>query len=462
MNNRLLISYYGDDFTGSADTMEAMTRCGIRAALFLDPPSPEQLARFGDLEAVGVAGVSRTMSPQEMDAQLPGVFRRLRALGAPVVHYKICSTFDSSPQIGSIGRALDIGQRVFETPFVPMLVGAPRLWRHCVFGNLFARSGAESEVFRLDRHPTMAQHPITPMHESDIRLHLAQQTQKQIGLFDILQLDAPDWDEVARRFDALLQSRPEAVLLDILYDHQSAAIGHLLWRYASPEKPLFVVGSSGVEHALTDYWRAAARLPERELPPAAGQVKQLLVISGSCSPVTERQIERALEYGFAEVPVKPEQLVNPDTADSCIEEAANRVVRLLDKGCSVIVHTARGPQDPRIETLTQYFYRLGYDDLKTKLSSGKALGEPLGVLARKVLARYPLARVALSGGDTSSYMARQMGIEALEVKAPFAPAMPLCRVHAAHPGVDGLEMIFKGGQTGTVNFFLDVQRGQMG
>jgi hypothetical protein len=29
------------------------------------------------------------------------------------VHYKVCSTFDSAPHIGSIGHAIDIGARIF-------------------------------------------------------------------------------------------------------------------------------------------------------------------------------------------------------------------------------------------------------------------------------------------------------------------------------------------------------------
>jgi len=64
--------------------------------------------------------------------------------------------------------------------------------RYCVFGNLYARLGAEGEVFRLDRHPSMSRHPITPMDEADLRLHLSKQTRKKIGLLDVTQLDSLD------------------------------------------------------------------------------------------------------------------------------------------------------------------------------------------------------------------------------------------------------------------------------
>src|SRR5687768_10975897 len=101
MNNRLLLSFLGDDFTGSTDSLEALTLGGIRTMLFLEPPSPAVLQeRFGDLQAIGVAGVSRTWSPEQMEAQLRPLIERMRQLGAPLFHYKICSTFDSSPEIG--------------------------------------------------------------------------------------------------------------------------------------------------------------------------------------------------------------------------------------------------------------------------------------------------------------------------------------------------------------------------
>ena len=64
-----LLAYYGDDFTGSTDVMEALQWAGLRAVLFLDPPGPERLAKFDGLKAFGVAGWSRTMSPAEMNRE---------------------------------------------------------------------------------------------------------------------------------------------------------------------------------------------------------------------------------------------------------------------------------------------------------------------------------------------------------------------------------------------------------
>ena len=88
------------------------------------------------------------------------------------------------------GAPIEIGKRVFGAQFVPMVVGAPSLRRYTVFGNLFA--AVDGVVYRIDRHPTMKCHPVTPMREADLRLHLKAADRPAIGLLDMLQLESPD------------------------------------------------------------------------------------------------------------------------------------------------------------------------------------------------------------------------------------------------------------------------------
>jgi uncharacterized protein YgbK (DUF1537 family) len=107
--NPLLLAFYGDDFTGSADAMEALTINGVKTALFLGHPTEERLkASLSNLQAVGISGVSRTMTPAQMDDELPDQLALLNSLEPRLIHYKVCATFDSSPEIGSIGHAADI------------------------------------------------------------------------------------------------------------------------------------------------------------------------------------------------------------------------------------------------------------------------------------------------------------------------------------------------------------------
>ncbi|NUQ28317.1 MAG: four-carbon acid sugar kinase family protein, partial [Acidobacteriaceae bacterium] len=182
MRAPLLYTYYGDDFTGSTDVLEQLARGGIPSALFLSPPTVEDLALVPGLRAYGIAGESRSQSPEWMKQNLPSVFRSLQAAGAPITHYKICSTFDSSPRMGSIGCAMEIGQEIFEGHTVPIVVGAPHLRRYVWRGRLYA-AGPDGRVLRIDRHP-MSRHPVTPMCEADLRRHLCAQTMLRIGYVD--------------------------------------------------------------------------------------------------------------------------------------------------------------------------------------------------------------------------------------------------------------------------------------
>ena len=77
-----LLAFYGDDFTGSTDVMEVLQWSGIKTVLFLDPPTPNQLKRFPNLRAFGVAGLSRAMSPEEMESDLKPALEQLRDSGA--------------------------------------------------------------------------------------------------------------------------------------------------------------------------------------------------------------------------------------------------------------------------------------------------------------------------------------------------------------------------------------------
>ena len=113
-NKKILLAFYGDDFTGSTDALEFICRAGAKAILFIEPPTAEQLKQYPGLDAYGVAGKTRSLPPDEMEKMLLPAFEQMRATGTKHVHYKVCSTFDSSPTIGSIGKAIDCGAAVFK------------------------------------------------------------------------------------------------------------------------------------------------------------------------------------------------------------------------------------------------------------------------------------------------------------------------------------------------------------
>jgi len=457
--NDLLMAYYGDDFTGSTDALEFLIRAGIKTVLFIEPPTPAQLQKYKGLQAIGVAGMTRSMSPTDMEKTLQPAFEALKTSGARHIHYKVCSTFDSSPVIGSIGKAIDVGVSVFNAAFVPLLVAAPALGRYCVFGNLFARMGIGSmgQIFRLDRHPSMSKHPVTPADEGDLRLHLSRQTKKRIGLLDILQV-VKNETEAIEKLDSLVETGAEIVLFDALYEDQLFRIGQLIDSYAD-DKPLFSVGSSGVEMALGNYWNTLGLLAPHANWQHPGEAKPLLVISGSCSPVTSAQIDWALGNGFADIAIDTATIAANNDAADLLNSYVDTAVRLIEQGTSVIIHTSRGNDDPRMDTSNTVLTERGLSRAEINAETSRLYGTALGTIARGIAGRSAIKRVLIAGGDTSSFAARAMGIEAVEMIAPISPGAPLCKAHAPGSPIDDLEVNFKGGQVGVESYFELVLKG---
>ncbi len=419
---RPLYTWYGDDFTGSTDVLEALALNGVKAVLFTHTPNSREIAAFSDCRAMGIAGESRSRGPAWMTRNLPAIFRAMRRLGAPANHYKVCSTFDSSPRVGSIGRAMELGRAVFHSGTVPVVVGAPLLGRAVVFGNLFAE--ADGVWYRIDRHPTMRRHPVTPMTEADLRLHLARQTKLSIGLVDLRAFEQRTLQE---RWQNHIDADVGAVVFDGFSDAMLEETSHILWERAA-QQTIFAVGSSGLTHGLLHHWRSTGLIGPAEVLHPASPVDRLLVLSGSCSPVTARQIRRAKQMGFAAWRLEG---AAPWTAAAAKAQAA------LRSGRSVVLYTALGPQT---------------EDEKY----GERFGAALGSLLRELVLSSGVRRVLVAGGDTSTHSVKQLGLEALTFAAPLVAGVPLCRGHAASP-LDGLELALKGGQIGPEDFFANVR-----
>lgn len=458
--HHLLLAYYGDDFTGSTDALEFLSRAGVKTVLFIEPPTPETLSRYQDLQAIGVAGSSRAMPPAAMELELTTAFTKLKALSAPHVHYKVCSTFDSSPQIGSIGKAADVGAQVFGAPFIPLLVAAPVLGRYCIFGNLFARMGigSQGEIYRLDRHPSISHHPVTPMGESDLCLHLGKQTAQQIGLIDILTIGLPG-QQAREKLQQLINAGNQIVLFDALYEEQLLPIAQLIHQYATADKPLFSIGSSGIEMALGQYWQQQNIVQAKRQWQSPGKANSMLIVSGSCSPVTAKQIAYALTNAFADVAIDTALVANSTDIIATVKNYIDEAVVYIKKGIPVIIHTSLGIDDHRIAATYQALARQGLSDEAIRSKTAQLYGRALGLIATGVAQQVNLQRLIIAGGDTSSFVARAMGIEAVEMIAPVSPGAPLCRAHAPGAAVDAIEINFKGGQVGSEDYFIKVLEG---
>lgn len=438
---RPLISYYGDDFTGSTDVMEALASNGVDTVLYLKRPGAETAERFRAARAVGLAGTSRSESPDWMDVHLAEAFAWLAGLDAELCHYKVCSTFDSSPRVGNIGRAIEIGARIFGNRTTSLIVGAPQIRRYTAFGQLFA--AYQGRNYRIDRHPVMSRHPVTPMDEADLLLHLSRQTSLSSAMLDCASLTGAD---VAGALSAALADDPAVLLIDVLDAGTQAAAGQILWN-ALRDRGRFVCGSSGVEYALIEAWRQAGLIGPKPGFEPIGPVEQIAVVSGSVSPTTERQIRHALAHGFEAVALDPLHLTG-DKAENELERGVVAGLEILSRGASPVIYTALGPSADR------------GNEIDTQEGARHRIGQGLGKIQKRLVKEAKLLRAVVAGGDTSSHALGEMGIEALTLAMPLpqTPGSPLCKAHGGD--LDGLEIALKGGQVGGDDYFSMICAGR--
>jgi uncharacterized protein YgbK (DUF1537 family) len=413
--------FIGDDFTGASDTLATLARNNVRVRLFLDVPTSGELTD-GEFDAIGIATDLRALSVPASRDRLAPILELLGGLSPRIVHFKICSTFDSAPEVGNVSVVAQLLEICLEPKLVAILGGQPSLRRYCLFGTLFA-AAPDGAIHRIDRHPVMSRHPVTPMTESDIARHLAVQ-----GLTGLVTVD---WRDIAAGPDHLsalvaasIEEDRRRMLFDVATDSDIRTIGAAITEFAEHGQPLLAIGASGVAEAL------AAHVPQRRPDSEPATVRKpagpCFILAGSRSELTAAQVSNALK--FRKVSVGALDLGSDEAADDLARQCADH----LANGDNVLAHL-----DPAAD------YGMG----------GETLAASQGDFAAKVLARQSIGGLGIAGGDTSSLVVRRLGFRSLDYDRPFDAGVAICTGSSPDPSRDGMTMILKGGQMGAPDIF---------
>ncbi|MDI5892131.1 four-carbon acid sugar kinase family protein [Halomonas rhizosphaerae] len=435
---RLLAAFYGDDFTGSTENLAQFSRHGLRGRLFFSSAGREAILDMApELDVVGLAGTARGLAPGAMTVEVEPALAVIEALAPQLMQFKVCSTFDSSPTVGSIGHVMELARQRWPGCALPVLPATPAFGRFTAFSHLFTRY--QGEICRLDQNPAMAYHPSTPMTEADLRRHLAAQTTiapAAVTLLDYRQADGgwqALWSAIEAERFAVLDATDQAEL-------QQAA--ELILRLAD-HRPTLAVAAQGLADAVG---RAVTRdtMERPPLPTTYPGVARLLVLSGSCSPQTRAQLAHFESLGGGVLSLPPEEALRD--APGLARRLAGQVAAMFGEGRDVAVATTRSEADVIVDLSTE------------RLAT--AVGEVFARLTRELRDAGDIQRVVFAGGDTSSHAMRQLGADALELAAfDEAQGGHLCRLVATDSPIDGLEVVLKGGQIGGEDLLARVKRG---
>src|SRR5690606_20504434 len=156
----------------------------------------------------------------------------------------------------------------------------------------------------------------------------------------------------------------------------------------------------------------------------------VFALSGSRSPVTAAQIDRAVSYERLPVPAS---VLCAEHGDAC-REVLGRVTAGLSQGRHVLAYVADEPaQDGSVVAAD--------------------LARACGRFLARVLAGSRPARVGVAGGDTSSLALKTLDVWGLSYMGQIDPGAALCRMHADLEHLSGVEIMLKGGQMGSEQVF---------
>ena len=414
----MLLGCIGDDFTGSSDLGNALVRGGMRSVQYVGVPDAPADAR---VEAGIVALKSRSIPAAEAVQQSLAALDWLRAQGCRQYIFKICSTFDSTPE-GNVGPVAEALADALDACRVLVCPAFPATGRSVYQGHLFVGD-------RLLSESGMEAHPLTPMTDPDLRRWLARQTRGTVGHLPFATVAAGA--EAARAgMDAQDAAGHRLIVADAVRDDDLVTLGR-----AAAGLPL-LVGGSGIALGLPAVFRDAGLL-SGAADGWTGQAGPAAILSGSCSRATRAQVARHAGTHAA-------RAVDADAAMAGDVDASALADWALAQDGVPLIHTVADPDAVRAA-----------QDRHGREAVAHAIEAFFAATARALVAG-GVTRLVVAGGETSGAVVEGLGLKRLEIGPEIDPGVPAMRAGAS------LVLALKSGNFGAPDFFEKAARAMEG
>jgi uncharacterized protein YgbK (DUF1537 family) len=417
---KLLLGCIADDYTGASDLANTLTRQGLRTVQTIGVP-PDDLA-LPEVDAVVVSLKSRSIEAGLAVTRSRAAEKWLRGRGADHVLFKICSTFDST-DAGNIGPVMDALRADSGDTIVLVTPAFPETGRTVYMGNLFVGP------VPLNESP-LKDHPLNPMHDSNLVRVLARQSQTKVGLVDLATLTRGA-DAIRGRLADLAANDVGAAVIDAVFDRDLETIGGVALDHR------LSVGASGIGLGI-----ARALVASGKAKASAAAVSESAVggpaacLAGSCSQATLQQIANA-EKTMAVLHLDPERVVaGPDEVRRALTWASERI-----SGGPVLIASSSTPD--QVQALQS---RHGRD------AAGHAIEQAMADIA-EALVRSGVRRLVVAGGETSGAVVDRLRIPGFLIGAEIAAGVPVLRAVGAKDGA--MLLALKSGNFGGAEFFSD-------
>ncbi|WP_312979764.1 3-oxo-tetronate kinase [Atlantibacter sp.] len=418
----LLTGVIADDFTGATDIAGFMAQQGLQVALLPGVPAPD--ARWqDDADVIVISLKSRSLPADEAIRQTLCCAQWLKEVaGARQIYFKYCSTFDSTPA-GNIGPVSDALIEQTQCRAIIHSPALPQNGRTLVHGHLFVNGV-------LLNQSGMENHPINPMWDARLVELLRPQTHGKAAVINLATVRA-GVDAVRERFQALEAEGFRHIVVDALTEQdlavQASAFGDL---------PL-LAGGSGLGGALAARAAIQAKTAEHFAFP---QHKKAVVLSGSCSAMTNRQVN-AYKAKAPALALDIENCLSDDA--QYIDSLADWVDAHSDSALAPLVYATQPPD--QLKATQQRF---------GERAASAAVEHTFAQLAARLLER-GFNTFIVAGGETSGTTVDALKVKRLKVGRPIVPGVPWVQETARQ-----LSLALKSGNFGDEDFFFRAQEYQ--
>ncbi|NTX77838.1 four-carbon acid sugar kinase family protein [Serratia proteamaculans] len=415
----MLLGVIADDFTGATDIASFLVENGLPTVQLNGVPQDDLPV---EAQAVVISLKSRSCPVAQAIEQSLQALAWLQRQGCRQFYFKYCSTFDSTAQ-GNIGPVTDalldaLGES--QTVISPALpVNGRTVYQGYLFvsDQLLAESG-------------MRHHPVTPMTDSNLLRLMEAQAQGRCGLVNAAEMDRGA-GAVTEKLQQLAQQGMRYAVLDTLNEQ------HLLTQGAALKEMKLVTGGSGLAMGLARQWAQ----PGQGSPQAAGapQGAKAVVLSGSCSTMTNQQVTRYRQQAAA-MAVDVARCLDDAERTAYITELADWVQQQANAPLAPLLYATAEPE--KLQQVQQQYGMAAASQAVESLFAGVV----------KQLQQRGFSRFIVAGGETSGVVTQALGIRGFHIGPCISPGVPWVRA------IDqSISLALKSGNFGDENFFARAQ-----
>jgi len=390
-----------DDYTGATDLAGLLRRSRASVKLHFGLPN-EPCDRSTDIEIIALK--CRTEPVDKAVQDCSEAARWLLAGGAERLYWKYCSTFDSTPE-GNIGPVAEALMAITGQTRALYCPGFPENGRSVFMGHLFVGD-------QLLNESSMKDHPLTPMRDANLARVLAPQVKDSVGI----------WSRVAQKSG---DGMPDAT--HIIGDAVEFADLEFLITNTPPD--VLLTGGSALAMPLPRLLNVGSSHSNPDPRPGP----RALVLSGSCSQMTQQQVAHYIE-------TNPSYQLHPETLNEATIQDCIQWLRSTEQNDTPLVYATASPDAVKAAQTV-----LGVAE------AGAVVERAMALIAR---AAYEIGvrRFVVAGGETSGAVTQSLGVSEVIIGREICPGVPWVFNRS---GKEVIGLALKSGNFGSPSFFSD-------